>query len=99
MTNPYLAHISKASDIETIAQALAHGLTVHDQKESKKKNYNRYALGIYMGAVQGFRDQAPKIGVQRALREAFTQNLKTGRYSISEVEKIAVKIGVSDAYN
>lgn len=95
--NPYLRHISESSDIETVAMALSHGLTAHDRNQMGKKSFNPYALGIYMQAVEDFRDLSPKVGMQKALRECFTQNPKTGKYSIGEVEKVAKAVGISDA--
>ena len=35
-----------------IHAALTHALTLYDQKEAKKKGYNRYALGIYFQRLE-----------------------------------------------
>jgi len=95
--NPFLSHLTPNANNGQIAEALAHAVTVHDRQQQSKKSYNPYALGIYLGAVHDFRPLADKIGAQAALRECFTQNPKTGKYDINEVEKVAKAAGISDA--
>ena len=95
-TNPMLRYVNPDSDIETVAMALSHGLTVHDMRQQGKRSYNPFALGIYMEMVQEFRENAPKVGMANALREYFTQNPETLAYDITEVEKVAKAAGISD---
>lgn len=39
-----------------VAAKLLHAVTEYDRRASKRKGYNRYALGHYCGALQGLRE-------------------------------------------
>lgn len=44
--------VRKANEAEAIHFRLVHAVTEYDRKQSTKKSYNRYALGMYLQAVQ-----------------------------------------------
>ncbi len=43
---------NSAAVIEQLHSRMAHIVTAYDIKESTKRGYNRYAIGMYLGAVQ-----------------------------------------------
>jgi hypothetical protein len=63
-------------DIKALKQALAHAVTRYDRKQEKRKNYNPYALGIYLGRVDDIvahvKGGAP---VEIAIRREFNDRL------------------------
>ncbi len=54
-----------------IARELTHVLTQWDRKQSSRKDYNRYALGIYLGRVD---DVVERLARGESMMQAFRAN-------------------------
>lgn len=76
---------------------LVHTLTQYDIKQSTKKFYNRYALGIYMGTVQTIADllddgvtlsDAINQTYSDRLRDYVRKNLGLSKLTDDEIETI-----------
>ena len=56
--------------------AIILALTQYDIRQSKRRDYNRYALGHYLGAMEDVDDQVARgIDLMDALERAFTGRL------------------------
>lgn len=63
---------------EKIRFKIVHALTEHDRKQSTKKGYNPYALGIYLDAVHHIDDCVKRgISLEDAICDAFCGRLLT----------------------
>ena len=66
------------ADINALRTKLAHTVTTHDIKESKKKGYNPNALALYIGRVDDVcNDVAAGASLGRALYDNFNDRLLT----------------------
>lgn len=58
---------------EELKFRLIHGLTAYDQRQSTKRGYNRYALGIYLGRVDDIcADVERGADIASAIRRGFS---------------------------
>ena len=79
---------------ETLRRKMIHTVTMYDQKESKKKYYNKWALPQYIRGVNDAYAMMPDKGVRTALMKVFNNRLlnnllkAVGEPKITKEEKI-----------
>lgn len=66
----------ESNDLAVIRQRLIQVVTTYDRKESRKKHYNRFALGLYFQAVDRTLQDSVKYGMRGAILKNFLGRLR-----------------------
>lgn len=68
----------KPSNIMDTKQKLVHALTRYDERESKKRGWNPYALGIYLARIDEVMEDIKKgASIPEAIQAGFTGRLQS----------------------